>query len=123
MHIRVKPHVLNELSALVLQPKTWQQRMHWSIPALLVTGYLFLASMLSEHIVSRHPMANTDFFTFWAAGHLIAARQNPYDTAEWVATHQAAGSTSMPNPTFVYPLPLALLFAPLGILSVATAAK
>jgi hypothetical protein len=36
---------------------------------------------------------------------------------QWVAGHHQFGVTWIPNQAYVYPLPLALLFAPLGLLS------
>jgi hypothetical protein len=42
---------------------------------------------------------------------------DPYSQAQWVAGHHAFGVTWIPNQAYVYPLPLSLLFAPLGLLS------
>jgi hypothetical protein len=42
---------------------------------------------------------------------------DPYSPVQWVAGHHAFGVTWIPNQAYVYPLPLSLLFAPLGLLS------
>ncbi|HTX91189.1 MAG TPA: glycosyltransferase family 87 protein, partial [Anaerolineales bacterium] len=76
---------------------------------------------LAVRIVASIDYRNNDFFTFWLAGHLVTQGGNPYDPAQWVAGHQAFGVTWIPNQTYVYPLPLSLLFAPLGWLSLKSA--
>ncbi len=78
-----------------------------------------LAALLAVKIVGamdyRHN--DNDFFTFWLAGHLVSQGGNPYDTGQWVAGYHRFDIGFIPNPSFLYPLPLALLLAPLGILS------
>jgi len=96
--------------------------MNWLKIVLLTAGYLILASVIAEYFVAHNVMVNGDFFTFWGGGKLVSAGRNPYDPAEWLAVHQAAGSTWLENPTFVYPLPVAVLFVPLSKLSVNLAA-
>lgn len=56
---------------------------------------------------------NNGFFTFWLSGHMNWTGGHPY-SADWVAGHHANGATWIPNKIFPYPLPLALLMAPLG---------
>ncbi|MGC1376198.1 MAG: glycosyltransferase family 87 protein [Anaerolineales bacterium] len=58
--------------------------------------------------------ANSGFFTFWLSGHMLWSGGHPYSSAEWVAGHHANGATWIPNQIFPYPLPLALVTAPLG---------
>jgi hypothetical protein len=48
---------------------------------------------------------------------MISLGQNPYAAREWLQGHHHFGATWIPNERFVYPLPLAVLFAPLGQLS------
>lgn len=64
---------------------------------------------------------NSDFFTFWLGGRLEAKGGNPYLPADWVGAHHRFGATWIPNPIFPYPLPLAMMFAPLGLLPFKTA--
>ncbi len=65
--------------------------------------------------------ADSDFFSFWAAGRLLSAGGNPYDPPQWLAIHQRYAAF-LENPYYVYPLPLAVLFIPLSQLGVPAAA-
>jgi hypothetical protein len=60
---------------------------------------------------------NSDFFSFWLAGHLVLTGQNPYFVNDWVQGHNIYGATWISDSSFLYPLPLALFYAPLGLLS------
>src|SRR5258706_2023276 len=60
---------------------------------------------------------NNGFFTFWLSGHMNWTGAHPYSAADWVGGHHANGATWIPNQIFPYPLPLALLMAPLGLLN------
>jgi len=60
---------------------------------------------------------DSDFFTFWLAGWMNWARQNPYSSQQWIAGHTRFGAVWIPNPIFPYPLPLAVFLAPLGLLA------
>ena len=86
---------------------------------VLVTILVVLAALLAVRIVwamdYRHN--DNDFFTFWLAGHMVTQGGSPYDTAQWVAGYHHFDIGFIPNPYFLYPLPLAMLLAPLGILS------
>jgi len=82
------------------------------IAVLLAAAAIFM--VIAVQLVSQLDIANSDFFTFWLGGHMIALGQNPYATGEWLQGHHRFGATWIPNATFVYPLPLAMLFAPLG---------
>jgi hypothetical protein len=57
-----------------------------------------------------------DFFTFWLGGRMAWPGSDPYDPAQWLAAHRLYDQPWVPNPAFIYPLPLALLLAPLGLL-------
>lgn len=61
---------------------------------------------------------NNGFFTFWLAGHLPWGGGHPYSSLDWVNGHHANGATWIPNQIFPYPLPLALVTAPLGLLPI-----
>jgi hypothetical protein len=65
--------------------------------------------------------ADSDFFSFWAAGRLLGTGGNPYDPPQWLQIHQQYAAF-LENPYYVYPLPLAVLFIPLGMLSLPAAA-
>ena len=81
---------------------------------LLFSGvFLFVAI----EIVKEMGYLNNDFFTFWLAGHMLWTGQNPYIASDWISGHSQFGVTWVPNEKFVYPLPLALFYAPLGYLS------
>ena len=43
--------------------------------------------------------------------------QNPYLTDIWVGGHHQFGASWIPNETFIYPIPVSLLFVPLGLLT------
>jgi len=85
---------------------------YWLLPAsLLAAAVCALIAVLIIKAIDYH---NNDFFTFWLAGRLVTIGGNPYSPAEWVAGHHQFGVTWIPNQAYVYPLPLSLLFAPLG---------
>jgi len=64
---------------------------------------------------------NNGFFTFWLSGHLPWLGEHPYSTTDWVNGHHVNGASWIPNKIFPYPLPLALITAPLGLLPIAKA--
>jgi hypothetical protein len=66
--------------------------------------------------LGRIDYRNSNFVFFWLAGRMVIAGQNPYDSSLWLAAHDAEGVTWRPNLIFPYPLPLAALVAPLGVL-------
>jgi Glycosyltransferase family 87 len=74
-------------------------------------------TLLAVKIVNTTDYHNNDFFTFWLAGRLVLQGGNPYSPYQWVAGHHEFGVTWIPNQAYVYPLPLSLLFVPLGSLS------
>ncbi len=79
---------------------------------------------LSAYAIARSQeyMLDRDFFSFWLAGRMMITGQDPYAEAQWIAGHTAANSNWLSDTTFLYPLPLAFLFAPLGLLSLQAAA-
>ena len=96
-------------------PNTKKRHLPWTLAGLVVLGIAcFVVAILIVNSIDYH---NNDFFTFWLAGHLVTQAGDPYSPAQWVAGHHAFGVTWIPNQAYVYPLPLSLLFAPLGWLS------
>ena len=64
---------------------------------------------------------NSNFVFFWLAARMVVAHENPYDTTQWLSQHDANEITWRPNRIFPYPLPLAFLLAPLGMLPLQSA--
>ena len=58
----------------------------------------------------------TDFSSFWMAGKLILQGKSPYDIVAWGEGFHQFELGFLLTPVFLYPLPLALLLAPLGML-------
>ena len=58
----------------------------------------------------------TDFFPFWLAGNLVTRGQSPYDMLQWTLGYAQNNVGVMLDHSFLYPLPLSLIFTPLGIL-------
>ena len=56
----------------------------------------------------------TDFSSFWMAGKLILQGKSPYDIVAWGESFHQFELGFLLTPVFLYPLPLALLLAPLG---------
>lgn len=71
--------------------------------------------------LARVDFRNSNFFVFWLAGRMAWSGENPYDAAQWSAGHDAYGVTWRPNSTFLYPLPVMFLVAPLALLPLAPA--
>jgi hypothetical protein len=95
-------------------PNSKHWRMIWVLAGLLVLGTVcFVLAVMIVNSIDYH---NNDFFTFWLAGHMVVQAGDPYSSLQWVAGHHAFGVTWIPNQAYVYPLPLSLLFAPLGLL-------
>lgn len=80
---------------------------------LLLLGGIILAM---QKITAETDYANKDFLVFWLAGHANWADIDPYSSADWIAARYQFGAKSVPEPEFLYPLPLSVLLAPLGLL-------
>jgi hypothetical protein len=84
---------------------------------------VFLALLPLYYLIAVNNERNVDylnngFFTFWLAGHLPWSGGQPYSSTDWVNGHHIHGATWIPNKIFPYPLPLALVTAPLGLLPI-----
>jgi hypothetical protein len=95
-----------------------KDRLRWYWWVLLILLLSLACYALAVWIVGSmdYHNNNNDFFTFWLAGHMITRAGSPYDTAQWLAGYHLFDIRYIPNPAFLYPLPLALLLAPLGLL-------
>lgn len=94
-----------------LQTKIFQFRYILLFPFLAVVFFVIAIS-----IVNLVEYSNSDFFTFWLSGRLFSLGENPYDSQVWIAGHHQFGASWIPNATFIYPMPVSLLFSPLGLL-------
>jgi hypothetical protein len=91
--------------------KTWGK---YVLVAVLLAGMFLVAYALTQ---TQNGMRDSDFFSLWAAGRLVGLGVNPYNEVEWQNIHKAESTVWISDPTFLYPLPLALLFVPFGFLS------
>jgi len=73
---------------------------------------------IMQEIASRADYINNDFLVFWLAGHANWADIDPYSSTDWLAARAEFGAETMPEPEFLYPLPLSVLLAPLGLFSI-----
>lgn len=91
---------------------------------MLVIGVLVVVIATSAILLSntRNGYRDSDFFSYWLAGYDIAHGQNPYEENQWIEDHYLFGANWVSDPKFVYPLSLAMLFVPLGILPLDIAA-
>jgi hypothetical protein len=84
----------------------------WTILALIALMPIYYGIAVNNE---RHvDYVNNGFFTFWLSGHMEWTGEHPYSTTEWVNGHHTNGAVWIPNKIFPYPLPLALVTAPLG---------
>lgn len=88
-------------------------RYRYVLLILLLAVLFFYIAIL---IINPVEYPNSDFFTFWLSGRLFSLGENPYNSQVWVAGHHQFGASWIPNATFIYPMPVSLLFAPLGLL-------
>lgn len=85
--------------------------------ALLCPIFLVFSLLLSRWYDGHQQ----DFANYWQAGHMILAGQNVYDSEEWVSVRLIERTAYHSEPTFQYPLPVAVLFSLLAWLPVQSA--
>jgi hypothetical protein len=85
--------------------------------AVLCPIFLIFSLLLSRWWEGR----GMDFGAYWQAGHMVLSGQNVYDRAEWLTVRELMGTALHSEPTFQYPLPLAVLFSLLAWLPIQTA--
>ena len=81
-----------------------------------IAGLLFLFFIFSVQLVYSSEYINSDFFSFWLAGHMVWTGEDPYVASTWIQGHYQYGATWISDNTFLYPLPLSIIFSPLGLL-------
>jgi len=62
-----------------------------------------------------------DFLTFWEGSYLLTTGESPYDSTAWLDVHTRYGFPPQ-NQSYAYPLPLAVILLPLGLLPLEVAA-
>jgi hypothetical protein len=94
-------------------------------PKIILAFFLIICNpaflIVAIRIVSAMHYQNSDFFSFWLAGRMSWSNEHPYMSDQWILGHKEFGADWISDPKFLYPLPLALFFAPLGLLPLATA--
>jgi hypothetical protein len=85
---------------------------------VLVGGMIFLRAKVSY---DSFDFQSSNFTFFWLSGRMLLEGENPYDETQYLAGHETYGIKWQPNKIFPYPLPLAVLCVPLGLLSLPAA--
>ena len=83
----------------------------------LIGGMIFLRTQMSK----TFDYQNSNFAFFWLSGRMILEGESPYNETQYLAGHDTYGIKWRPNNIFPYPLPLALIFIPFGLISLANA--
>jgi hypothetical protein len=91
-----------------------EARHAWWLLIIPLAALLFYLN--AARIVNAIDDRSYDYFTFWLAGRMLTQGGNPYSPDQWVAGHAQFDITWIPNQVYVYPLPLAFFFAPLGLI-------
>ena len=84
------------------------------LTVILLGGMIALRSMQNY---SDKDYRGSNFFVFWLSGRLLTEGQNPYNPDQWQTGHEVYGVTNAREAIFLYPLPLAVLMIPLGLLT------
>lgn len=98
-------------------------RVNMRAPVLKILGVLATLILLGGMIFLRVKISyesfdfqSSNFTFFWLSGRMLLQGESPYDEARYLAGHETYGIKWQPNKIFPYPLPLAILFIPLGLL-------
>jgi hypothetical protein len=84
----------------------------------LLGGMIFIRARIGA---TSFDFQNSNFAFFWLSGRMILNGENPYNETQYLVGHETYGIKWQPNRIFPYPLPLAIIFIPLGLLSLPTA--
>lgn len=87
----------------------WRYRYLWFVIAGLSLIFVLILSAKVDY-------RNSDFFSFWLAGHMVWTGENPYIAQEWIHAHRQFEANWISDPRFLYPLPLSIFYAPFGLL-------
>lgn len=90
----------------------------------IVITLILLASMFHWRAYQNFTKENyytSNIFVFWLSGKLILEGQSPYNVDDWANGHEKYGTVNPKEPTFLYPLPVAVILTPLGLLSLGQA--
>jgi hypothetical protein len=79
------------------------------IPIFISAGYFF---------DKTYGPRNYDFAAYWQAAHMVSKGGDVYDSNEWLSVREKEQTALHSEITFQYPLPLAILMVPLGLLPV-----
>ncbi len=93
--------------------KKLRKKIQLALAILLLLSGIICAM---QKITASSDYANRDFLVFWLAGHANWSNLDPYTSADWIAARYRFGAETVPEPEFLYPLPLSVLLAPLGLL-------
>ncbi|MCP4140158.1 MAG: DUF2029 domain-containing protein [Chloroflexi bacterium] len=91
----------------------------WLFAIILLCAIIFLVGAIKISEIIEYQ--NSDFFQFWLGSRNIWDGGDPYNSAEWVQAHKEFGTDRIASPAYLYPLPLAILLSPLGLLPLKTA--
>ncbi len=94
--------------------------LHWKldIDQKLLKLFLLLIPVFilsAIFIADVHGKTTSDFFSLWLAGKMNWTNESPYSAEQWAAGHNQFGKSFVPDDIFPFPLPLAILLAPLGL--------
>jgi hypothetical protein len=91
----------------------WSQKIQLFTVIAAASMIIYFAAHYYVHLQDYY---NSDFFKLWLGGNLIAKGLDPYNIQTWMAGHDVYNVSWRPNPTYLYPLPLAIFFIPLTLL-------
>lgn len=105
-------------------PAVATRKIPWRIIAIIVVVVIIIivAAYLIAGSQDYFRANGSDFFSLWLAPRLLVEGKNPYNPQDWIPPHKFYGAHWIANPTYLYPLPLAILLVPLGLLPIETAA-
>jgi hypothetical protein len=93
------------------QPSIQRRIALYAIGIFAIAGALLAALWVAQ---GQDYMVDGDFFKLWLAGHMTWTGEDPYSSSDWIAAHEEFGSNWVSEGVYLYPLPLATIWAPLG---------
>jgi hypothetical protein len=88
-----------------------------ALTILLIPVFIWISIVTVKNIF----LTNGDFIHMWLGSYLVRTGGNLYSNEIWVNGLIKFGIPTNPPPTYAYPLPLAILMAPIGWLSLESA--